>query len=135
MKRLIPALLVVVILLSASVAFATDLMYFGTFTFNNVTTTEDTNPRAKGDYETNWYLTLLSPSNVSSSNVLGVRPRFYSGGGSAGPYRTVKSNVTSARYAYDSGAVTMGDSIFLRMKKDDSSSTSTALKAYGRFTP
>lgn len=141
MKKFV-ALLLLIAVMVPTIAFATTPRTFGTFSFTSTgkNDTEDTETRAKGDSEFKWYITLesaslLSANNCSSSNILGVRPRILSNGESAGSYVKIKSLVTGQGYRYNNNDVTQGTEIFLRMKKDDSSTTTETLLVKGRFVP
>lgn len=85
MKKFMALILLIAIMIPV-VAYASEPKHFGAFCFSDVTATQDTGYRAKSDYDNKWYMTLLSPSNVSTANVPGAKPRIYDSGVEAGGY-------------------------------------------------
>ena len=144
MKRVVFIVLLIAVMMPI-VAMATTPVIIGhgyyddhtivPFTFTNTTTTKSTSATKKGDSEQKWYITLLGDSNMSSSNVLGVRPRLKSSSSAVGSYVLIKKKVTGSSHSYYSDKVTKGSSVFLRLKKDSSSTDSGELYTAGRFCP
>lgn len=91
-----------------------------------------TNPGKKNDTEQNYYLTI-NKGNISSSNIFGARIRKAANNAAASPYVLHTSYEYSEPYAY-STSVNTTDTYYLRGKKDDTSTTDTALRVAGRVT-
>lgn len=146
MKRFVLIAVALMLMLSATVAYATDPVLIGhgyyddgtivPFTFTDVTTARDTARATKTDSEQRWYITLKDETNVSSSNILGARPRTSTGSnGMVADYKTFTHKVTRASFSYYSGRVSEDSSVSLRVKKDSEPTTSAMLMAAGRFCP
>lgn len=115
-------------------AFA-DYGYF-TYYFENLTATQDssiTGIRAEAKGRDWWF--YIWDGNVSTSRVLGVRPRKGKDGnyGELGPYKLCKTvKAYDGVYSQD---VAKGKTVITRAKKDSSSTSSGALWANGTFRP
>lgn len=90
-----------------------------------------TNPGRKNDTERNYYLTI-NAGNISKANIFGARIR-KANNAAASPYLLHTSYEYSKPYAY-STAVNTTDVYYMRGKKDDTSTTNTALRVAGRVT-
>lgn len=134
--------LVVTSLLVSTMAFA----YDGSFDFAFETPSSATQQSTIGYRDPsagtgkNWYVDVGGGS-LSTQNVLGMRPRKYEPSGAhngiLGSYQLyTRTGIFSRTY---STSVQPGDSrtrrIWLHAKKDDSSSSTQLLTAYGDFTP
>lgn len=93
---------------------------------------------AKSDNDANWYLSLdkkngSTSNTLSSKNIFGCKMhRSYSD--SVDSYHLFSNYVSSYKISYKS-TVGTGDNMKLTGKKDDSSTSSAALKISGRFCP
>lgn len=90
-----------------------------------------TNPGKKNDTEQYYYLTI-NQGNISSSNIFGARIR-RADNVAVSPYLTHTSYEYSQPYAYSTHVNTI-DTYYMRGKKDDTSTTSVALRISGRVT-
>lgn len=91
-----------------------------------------TNPGRKNDMEQYYYLTI-NQGNISPANIFGTRIRKASNNAAASPYVLHTSYEYSKRYAY-SIAVNTTNVYYMRGKKDDTSTTNTALHVGGKVT-
>ena len=144
MKKAFVGCLMGTMLLTSSVSAATHEF---NFQFEDVTTTKDWKETwAKSDNENRWYITLLESagilkkSTLSSSNIFGCRMRDMTVGPAVDSYHTFSNHVQSypIEYIRDSNGnpiVGKGHAMRLRAKKDDSSTSSKALKVYGKCAP
>lgn len=130
MKKL--AIILVLVLCLTQVVIAANAATFK-FSFNSTSGTQNSNngTRVKAN-GTDWDLTITSGS-LSSSNVLGIRPRRVSNDASIGAYKLYKQTGTWGR----TYSVTVKNKwvVQLRAKKDTSSTVSAKLTADGAFTP
>ncbi len=90
-----------------------------------------TNPGKKNDTEQYYYLTI-NQGNISSSNIFGARIR-KADNVAVSPYLIHTSFEYSKPYAY-STYVNKTDTYYMRGKKDDTSTTSVALRVSGKVT-
>ncbi|MDO4337428.1 MAG: hypothetical protein Q4C91_04975 [Eubacteriales bacterium] len=117
------------------------------FKFTDVYTTKDYDEVwAKSDNENSWYITLLKSagllknSNMSSTNIFGCRMRDMSVEPTVDVYHTFSNYISNYKINYlnDSNGnqiAKMGHAMRLRAKKDDSSTSSSALTVYGKCAP
>lgn len=102
------------------------------WTFNSTQGNLPTNSGYKNDNEQNYYLTINS-GNVSSTNIFGTRIRRATDNAAVSSYVLHTSYESSAKYGYSS-TVDTSTLYYMRGKKDDTSTTTTSLKAAGRVT-
>lgn len=110
----------------------------GTFSFRfySVNGSQDSDVGYRDKAKGTDYSAIVTNGNISSSNVLGMRPRKgppYADD-SLGNYKTYKTLGKSYARQYSRNVAT-GKPVILRAKKDDSSTTSASLTANGNFTP
>jgi hypothetical protein len=138
-KRFVAMTLLIVTLIGAGSALAANHDF--DFVFTNVTTTSTTQSYAKSDSDQKWYISLdtMNPdgysNTMSSSNIFGARARKASNGATASNYHTFSNYVTGYGMNYTATGITQGTSIYIAAKKDDASSSSSALYISGRFAP
>lgn len=96
--------------------------------------THDTKSKAISTVKSRWKI-ILSGSNLSSNNVFGARLRKEDGETSVSSYHTYTSSGTYSHSYYSNANLKKGDSVFLRYKKDDSSSYGEPLNISGSFEP
>lgn len=113
------------------------------FKFTDVTTQKTYSVAAsKADNEQRWYLTLVDynietgerNSTLASNNVFGCRLHRVSGGADNVDIYRKHNHYKEVRYDYQS-TVHKNDSMKIKGKKDDSSTSNTNLRVYGKYTP
>lgn len=142
-KKYVAALCSVCILGATTLTVNAETLWFN-FRFTNVTTQELYDASAsKADNEQNWYLTLVNynietgyaDSTLSSTNKFGCKLHRVSGGAdNVDIYRVYNNHFTGKRIAYQN-TVHKGDAMKIKAKKDNSSTSSAALRVYGKYTP
>ncbi len=112
-------------------AFAVTRSY--SWTFNSTSGYLSTESGYKNDSEQQYVLTISTSSNVSSSNIFGTRIRKASDDSTVSPYVIHTTKFTGEYFNYSS-TVDTSTLYKMRGKKDDTSSSATALYATGRVT-
>ncbi len=131
-KRKVCISLVLALCLMLSVSAVASAAEFH-YSFNSEVGTQDSNigTRTKAN-GTDWDITITSGS-LSSTNILGIRPRRYTTDASIGAYKTYKQTGTWGRQY--SVTVKTNWKVVLRGKKDSASTSTGQLTAHGYFTP
>ena len=103
------------------------------FTFTNISETVKTKSGSVTADAGYYVVNLDTASTAASNNVFGFRARKADGGAYASSYKTM-TYVGKKTVSYYS-SITEGTSVYLRCKKDDSSTYGGPLNASGTFTP
>lgn len=104
-------------------------------TISSLTQSYNTSSKKITSVNSKWKL-VLGSTNLSSVNIFGARLRKSdSSTTSVSAYHTYTKNGTYTHSYYSNANLKEGDSVFLRYKRDDSSTYAEPLTVYGTFEP
>ena len=129
-KRIL-VLMLVLIMAFGAVEAASAVSF--SFTFDSISENYNTSSGTVSPDASYFVVKLNNSSTASSNNVFGFRARKSSDDSYASSYKTM-SSVGKKTVSYYS-SITEGTSVYLRCKKDDSSTYAGPLNADGTFIP